>query len=112
MITEISMNTDPIDEAILKSTLADIEHDDKQDPPDYRKRYYHVFEAVEAALRLGLPCGIRIDPEEGAEWPVVYIELPTGQVSWHMPEHPIPYDGHTTEQKYARIKAYIDTQPA
>ncbi|MES2210998.1 MAG: hypothetical protein V4515_12600 [Chloroflexota bacterium] len=89
-------------QGILSTILNDIEHADK----DYPKRYELVFEAVEIALKLGHPSGIRIDPAE-PEWPVVYIELPTGQVSWHMPQHPVPYDGHTTEQKYERTRAYI-----
>lgn len=44
----------------------------------------------------------------------VYIELPTGQVSWHfhdthaplfahVPEGSAQWDGHTTEQKYERV---------
>jgi hypothetical protein len=45
----------------------------------------------------------------------VYIGLPTGQVSWHfhesdletfafVPEMDIPYDGHTTDEKYERVQ--------
>jgi hypothetical protein len=44
----------------------------------------------------------------------VYVELPHGQVSWHfheddahlfkgLPVRHHPWDGHTTEEKYARI---------
>ncbi len=89
-------------QGVLAIMLDEIEHADT----DYPKRYGIVFEAVDIALKLGYPAGIRIDPAE-PEWPVVYIELPTGQVSWHMPQHPVPYDGHTTEQKYERTRAYI-----
>lgn len=87
---------------IMTVLLDEIEHADT----DYAKRYGLVFEAAEVALRLGYVTGIRIDPAE-PEWPVVYIELPTGQVSWHMPQHPVPYDGHTTEVKYERCRAYM-----
>jgi len=46
---------------------------------------------------------------------IVYLESPAGQLSWHiMPEdldlfehvdrrETYPYDGHTTEEKYARL---------
>lgn len=52
----------------------------------------------------------------GKEWlNIVYIELPTGQVSWHIHEDLLPlfahldydlkkkWDGHTTEEKYDRL---------
>lgn len=49
------------------------------------------------------------------EWMnIVYINLPTGQVSWHLHDTDLPlfahleyknekWDGHTTEQKYERL---------
>jgi hypothetical protein len=67
----------------------------------YERRELLVWEALALARRLGLPAGVRIDPAE-PEWPVVFIELPTGQVSWHQPEHPERWDGHDTDAKYAR----------
>lgn len=52
------------------------------------------------------------------DWPVLYIESPKGQLSWHI--HPddkdvfddfnipvvedYPWDGHTNEEKYRRIR--------
>lgn len=53
--------------------------------------------------------GIDHDEEVGFR-PVVYIELPTGQVSWHMPEHPRAWDGHSTSLKYRRIRQFVDGQ--
>ncbi len=54
-----------------------------------------------------------------AEWRnIVYIELPTGQVSWHLHDNDMIYfehlkfdesvvwDGHTTEEKYRRMRDY------
>lgn len=38
--------------------------------------------------------------------PVVYIDLPTGQVSWRAPAYSTPWDGHTAETKYERCRAY------
>lgn len=75
---------------------------------DYEKRYGRILDAMTRAHRLGFATGYRIDPNE-PEWPVAYIELPTGQVSWHMPQHSIPYDGHSTEEKYERIYKWIDS---
>ena len=48
------------------------------------------------------------------DWTVVLIELPTGQVSWHiaaedldlfhhLKDGPNTWDAHSTEEKYARL---------
>ena len=48
----------------------------------------------------------------------VYIDLPTGQASWHyhdsqaylfdhLPEYQGEWDGHTTEEKYGRIASVV-----
>ena len=73
---------------------------------DYAARYPMVFEAVHLALSAGFPAGVAIDRAE-PEWPVVYIELPDGQVSWHMPAHAREWDQHTTPEKFARIARYV-----
>ena len=72
---------------------------------DYAVRNVLVLHAVAAAAFLGYPAGYRVDPDDPA-WPVAYIELPTGQVSWHLPQHPTAWDGHTTAEKYARVRAF------
>lgn len=50
-----------------------------------------------------------------ADWAIVYVQLPTGQASWHIHESDMGlfdhvqrdddtmWDGHTTEEKYQRI---------
>lgn len=56
------------------------------------------------------------DKNWGKEWlNIVYIQLPTGQVSWHIHEDILPlfahleldlskqWDGHSTEEKYERL---------
>ena len=72
---------------------------------------------VVALLARLFPSGIRkTDIEEwDEEWHgCVYIDLPTGQVSWHyhdshtylfagLPPYEGKYDGHTTEEKYERV---------
>lgn len=86
----------------LASTLRQIEEHDT----DYEKRYPLVYEALSLALAAGYEAGVRVDPDNPA-WPVVYLELPEGQVSWHMPQHPVVWDGHTTTEKYQRIAEFV-----
>lgn len=77
--------------------------------PDAEQRYQArnalIFEAVAVATRMGIPAGIAID-DKAPDWPVVYIELSTGQVSWHLPAHPQPWDGHDGPTKTHRICDY------
>jgi hypothetical protein len=72
---------------------------------------------VVAALAKCFPSGIAKTAIEGwsEDWhSCVYINLPTGQASWHyhdsqaylfsdLPVYKGEWDGHTTEEKYARI---------
>ncbi len=53
-----------------------------------------------------MKAGIRFDPEE-PDWPVAFIELPTGQISYHLEPHDIAWDKHTTEEKQIRILNYV-----
>ena len=87
----------------LASLLNAIEANDEK----YVTRYALVLHAVAVAVALKLKAGFRIDASE-PEWPVAYIELPTGQVSWHLPQHETAWDGHDTKEKYCRCNAYID----
>ena len=93
----------------FKFLLANIEYHDK----NYKLREVMVYTCVALAKSLGLGSGFRIDPAE-PEWPVAYIELPTGQVSWHMPQYPATWDGHSSDEKYERIRRYVfgDKPPA
>ncbi|MFE4420442.1 hypothetical protein [Streptomyces sp. NPDC056817] len=57
------------------------------------------------------------DPDE-PDWAVVIVDLPTGQASWHVAPDDMDlfegvarseintWDGHTTEEKYARLDAH------
>jgi hypothetical protein len=74
---------------------------------------------VVAALASAFPSGIARTaiPGWSEDWHgCVYIDLPTGQASWHFHDshahlfaHLPPYggkwDGHTTDEKYARVAA-------
>lgn len=88
---------------VFRETLKDIEIHDL----DYVIRYGLVLRALNYANELGIPAGIRINKDE-PEWPVVYIHLPTGQISWHIPQHVVGWDGHNTEEKYKRIRNYVN----
>jgi len=54
--------------------------------------------------------------EDDWRW-IVYVNLPTGQCSWHIHDSDLPlfshleqqdvkWDGHTTEEKYRRVLSY------
>lgn len=86
--------------AMLQEKLGEIEASDT----DYEKRYGLVLEAMYFAYLAGFQVGIGFDGD--TEWPVVYIELPDGQVSWHMPAHTVQWDGHSTAEKYSRIAEF------
>lgn len=82
----------------------------------YRERAHLV--ALLAAL---YPASWQPDPNEG-NWPVVYIQLPTGQASWHISpkdwhlfdgtarDDTTIWDGHTTAEKYERIARHAYTR--
>lgn len=81
----------------------------------YKERAMCISLIVKMAQALGLTVGMQIDPKEGEEWPVVYVDLPSGQVSWHinrddfnkffgsLPEYKDKWDGHDTTTKYNRV---------
>jgi hypothetical protein len=67
------------------------------------------------ALGLGFYAGIGLDKDGEPGWQhVVYIELPGGQISFHVPdselsffkhltEFALPWDGHDTVEKFYRV---------
>lgn len=79
-----------------------------------------------AALATCYPAGTAITPIEG--WApefcnCVFIDLPTGQASWHyhdsqahlfahLPPYNGTWDGHTTEEKYERVARLNGARPA
>lgn len=77
---------------------------------------YEERNRVVAALTGAFPSGTREDKNQPG-WRIVYVDLPTGQVSWHygekdahlfahLPPYLKDYDGHTTEEKYRRVAAF------
>jgi Lar family restriction alleviation protein len=79
---------------------------------------------VVAALAKCFPSGVARTAIEGwsEDWHgCVYIDLPTGQASWHhhdsqaylfegLPPYTKPWDGHTTEEKYRRLAALVPNE--
>lgn len=83
----------------------------------YRERAQMVV-----ALAKVFPSWVNTDPAE-PDWPVLYVQLPTGQASWHFSPADRAlldgitvggpaWDGHTTEEKYERIAAIEDPAAA
>ena len=81
----------------------------------YLDRNLCVQIMVKMAMKLGYSAGIKDDPE----WPILYLDLPTGQVSWHIPKKEIAcnfpeyqgqWDGHDLETKRNRLKAYMEVK--
>lgn len=75
------------------------------------------------------PSSLERHPEEDASWEddwrwIVFVDLPTGQVSWHIHDSELAlfdhvpriqgriWDGHTTEEKYDRLLRAIRARAA
>lgn len=90
----------------------------------YEERNLVVLLMARLAGRLGWPVGLKQhDPADTTwedEWrTILFVESPAGQLSWHLHEsekrhveYVAPYekewDKHTTEEKYARVRALLD----
>lgn len=86
----------------------------------YADRNLVVQAFGQAMEALGWRVAWGIDPSE-PDWPVLYIETPEGQVSWHVPKGeriyeprdrsgsrgPVKWDGHSNEEKAARLRATL-----
>ena len=80
------------------------------------------FDRNQAALgfaRLASEAGYNygVDSLQDPEWPILYIDLPTGQVSWHIPAKELTgkwptynkkWDGHTLKEKRERLSKFIE----
>lgn len=85
----------------------------------YSERNKCVVLITQMALAMGMTAGIGRHPEEDADWEddwmnIIFIDLPAGQISWHihdselplfsfLPEYTGKWDGHDTEEKYRRV---------
>jgi hypothetical protein len=73
-----------------------------------------VIRSVELALAAGLRAGYGHDRKFRDFSVVAYIDLPTGQVSWHLPTGTPPsppydgeWDGHSHDEKAMRITVFL-----
>lgn len=107
-------------------TLA--EHDPRPDPTPEAQRpwddqgigYVYTERAhLTALLAAHYPSVLVTGADPHApDWPILYVRLPTGQCSWYVSPSDLPifahvqkvtapdgpvWDGHTNDQKYARI---------
>ncbi len=82
----------------------------------YWERSAVVAALVSAAEAKGWETCQWVDADEGSTWPVICIELPTGQVTWHVALDDAEslgltrlkvvdprWDGHSTKEKYQRL---------
>lgn len=78
---------------------------------------YNERAQLVALLAAIYPSTWGIDPD-WTDWHVVYVQLPTGQASWHISPSDRElfahvsgpagdWDGHTTDEKYERIRALV-----
>jgi hypothetical protein len=84
----------------------------------YIDRNLAVMALAKLAKQQGYNVGVQQDPNE-PDWPVIMIDLPTGQVGWHIPKKELLgdwpdytdlWDGHSVQQKQQRVKKFIDSQ--
>ncbi len=83
---------------------------------------YKERNALVNALCKLFPASLERHPDSDTAWEddwrwIVFIDLPTGQATWHIHDSEVPafshlprgagrtWDGHTTEEKYRRLEA-------
>lgn len=90
----------------------------------YTERNKMLVALCKMAIKLGCVAGI--GSHEGEEWEddwrhIVFIDLPTGQASWHihdsekdnfsfLSEYYGKWDGHTTDEKWDRVINAFDVE--
>ena len=81
----------------------------------YYDRNQTVMPAAQLAMKLGYTTGVKADATEPG-WTLLYIDLPTGQISWHIPDDEMlgdwqlyagTWDGHSVEEKRRRIIGFL-----
>ena len=89
----------------------------------YSERNKLIALVAKQAIALGHQAGLLQDGDAAAPWQhVVVIDLPSGQVSWHIHDNELywfaflgayeqAWDGHTTEQKYNRVLSAVYPAP-
>ena len=71
---------------------------------------------VQVMARMAQKLRYNVGVKENGDWPILYINLPTGQVSWHIsktdivgifPAYLKEWDGHDVECKRKRLIEFI-----
>ena len=104
-------------DALAVSHLRDLINKEQVKLLESKDNAYHERDQLVAALSKLYPAWLGY--HEGKDWEddwrnIVYIRIPSGQVSWHIHDSEKPlfshldpglekWDGHTTEQKYSRL---------
>ena len=74
---------------------------------------------VQLMERMAQKLGYNVGVKENGDWPILYIDLSTGQVSWHIsktditgtfPEYLKGWDGHDVETKRMRLIEFIKSK--
>jgi hypothetical protein len=85
----------------------------------YFDRNQAVMALAKLAMQQGYKAGIRIDPNE-PDWPVMMVDLPSGQVGWHLPKNELvgawpeydqAWDGHNLNEKRQRLARFLADEP-
>lgn len=107
----------PVDSAKYRAVpFPEMETDPLADATRAKDAAYAERNRLIALLAAIFPSSLEptTEPEEGWSW-ICFVDLPTGQATWHIPDgelrlfghvsrtHGRVWDGHTTEQKYRRI---------
>ena len=90
--------------------------DNFQSGPDeaYVDRNLAVQVLAILAKQKGYQIGIRNREDD---WPILYVDLPTGQVSWHipkdeivalLPDYPGEGDSHDLKEKRDRLRRFLE----
>ncbi len=86
---------------------------------------YHERDQLVALLANLFPSSLERHPDADTTWEdawrwLVFVDLPTGQCSWHIHDSELPlfdhvprlqgrtWDGHSTDEKYDRIRQYTE----
>ncbi len=110
--------------AQLAAVTAERDEASEQKSTAYRERNQCVAFLTKLAYEAGYHVSMGMHPDDPAwdpDWRnIVFLEGPTGQLSWHIHDSEVSmfawiwsntgkWDGHSTEEKYARMAAHMPT---
>ena len=82
---------------------------------DYEQKVYSIRDIVKVYNIRDIVDAYRVakcTPSWDPRWGVVaIINLPEGQVSWHMDSHDLKWDGHTDREKWEHVVEHLRNTP-